>query len=162
MCTLANTPSKMNDTTTHILLADDDKDDCLFFKDALEGLAPAASLIMVHDGDQLMRHLETVSANLPHALFLDLNMPRKNGFECLNEIKKHSTLSKLPVIIFSTSYDAEKANQLYSTGANYFIRKPSNFEELKKLVHRVIMLVKQDDKQATKEDFYINKLKIVL
>ena len=151
----------MNETTINILLADDDKDDCLFFKDALEELAPAASLIMVHDGDQLMQHLETAAANLPHVLFLDLNMPRKNGFECLVEMKKHSTLRKLPVIIFSTSYDAEKANQLYSTGANYYIRKPSDFEELKKLVCRAIMLVKQKSEQAPKEDFYINKLKIV-
>ena len=152
----------MNDTTINILLADDDKDDCLFFKDALEELALAASLIMVHDGDQLMQHLETAAANLPHVLFLDLNMPRKNGFECLSEIKKHSTLHKLPVIIFSTSYDAEKANQLYNTGANYYICKPPDFEDLKKVVRRAIMLVKQNDEQTAKEDFYINKFKIAL
>ena len=150
----------MNDTTfINILLADDDEDDCLFFKDALNGLTLAASLTTVHDGDQLMQHLETVAANLPDALFLDLNMPRKNGFECLTELKNNSTFKNLPVIIISTSYDEEKANLLYKEGAHYYICKPSGFEELKNVVQHAITLVGQNNKQATKEDFFINKLK---
>ncbi|MBC7382429.1 MAG: response regulator [Bacteroidia bacterium] len=150
----------MNDTTSiHILLADDDKDDCLFFKDVIEELSFSVSLTIVQDGEQLMQHLVTVSTNLPYALFLDMNMPRKNGLKCLTEIKNHSTLKNLPVIVFSTSYDAEKAIQLYNTGAYYFICKPSDFEELKKVIHQAILLVKQNDEQASKEKFLINKLK---
>ena len=146
----------------NILLADDDKDDCLLFEEALEELALNTTLVTMHEGEQLMRHLETVSANLPHVLFLDLNMPRKNGFECLTEIKKHPTLEKLPVIIFSTSYDPEKANMLYNTGANYYICKPSDFEDLKKVIRNAIMLVNQNDEQVSKKKFVINKLKTAL
>ena len=149
-------------TSMSILLADDDKDDCLLFKDAIEELAFAASLTMVHDGDQLMRHLERVAANIPDVLFLDLNMPRKNGFECLAEIKKHATLKKLPVVVYSTSQDERNADRLYESGAHCYIFKPSDFEELKKVVHLAITLVKQNDEQASRKDFLITKLKKVL
>ena len=141
-----------------ILLADDDEDDCLFFKDAIDELAFGNSLVTVNDGEQLMQHLEVVYPDLPNALFLDLNMPRKNGYECLSEIKSNETLKNLPVIIFSTSYDVEKANQLYNTGANYYICKPHDFEELKKVIQQALQLVKKNNGQPTKENFYLNKL----
>ena len=146
----------------NILLADDDHDDCLFFTDALDELALNTSLVTVHDGEQLMQYLKTVSANLPDALFLDLNMPRKNGFECLTEIKTHQIFKNLPVIVYSTSFDAEKANQLYNLGANYYICKPTNFEDLKKVIHKAILLVNQNSGQASKENFLLNKLKTAL
>ena len=150
----------MKDTTTiKILLADDDKDDCLFFKEALEELTLNAELTTVNDGEQLMQHLETITGNLPHALFLDLNMPRKNGFDCLIEIKNHSVLKHIPVIIHSTSYIEEKANELFNGGAHYYICKPSNFEELKNVVHKAIMLVTENNAQVTKDYFLINQPK---
>lgn len=147
----------MNDVTSiNILLADDDKDDCLFFSDALSELPMTASLSTVNDGEQLMQYLETVSANLPQALFLDLNIPRKNGFECLIEIKKHALFKKIPVIMYSTSYDEEISNQLYNSGAHYYICKPADYGELKKVIHRALLLVKEND--PSKENFIVNKL----
>ena len=145
--------------TINILLADDDRDDCLFFKEAIDELSIPATLTMVNDGEQLMQHLETNAENLPDALFLDLNMPRKNGFECLTEIKKHPILKDLPVIIHSTSYNVDIANQLYNTGANYYICKPSDFEELKNTIYNAIVRVKQNFKQTPIENFLINKFK---
>ena len=151
----------MNDPL-NIILAEDDKDDCLIFNDAIQELSLSASLQMVHDGEQLMQHLETVLTNLPDALFLDLNMPRKNGVECLTEIKRHPTLKKIPVIIYSTSYDRKKAHMLFKTGANYYICKPSDYEELKNIVQRTITLVKQNNDQVMEENFYINKIKTIM
>lgn len=150
----------MKDTTINIILADDDRDDCLLFEEAILELELSVRLILVHDGEQLMKVL-TSTAVIPYALFLDLNMPRKNGFECLMEIKDHSSLINLPVIIYSTSYDKEKANQLYNSGAHYYISKPSNFEELKKVVNKAIKLLNQNYLQPAKEDFYINNYKSV-
>jgi DNA-binding NtrC family response regulator len=150
----------MNSTATlNILHADDDKDDCLFFKEALAELSIITSLITVNDGEQLMKHLMGVSENLPHVLFLDLNMPRKNGFECLVEIKKHALLKKLPVIIFSTSYDEQKANALYESGAYCYICKPPDFNELKKAIHSALLLVKENNSKPSKENFLITRLK---
>ena len=115
----------------NILLADDDEDDCLFFKEALTDLFIPASVNMVSNGVELMRYLESNLNNLPNVLFMDLNMPRKTGYECLSEIKKHEKLMHLPVIIFSTSYNAEMADLLYEVGANYYVRKPADFKNYK-------------------------------
>ena len=97
----------------NLLLADDDIDDCTFFEDALEELPISATLLTVNDGVQLMNYLSAKSDNLPDALFLDLNMPRKSGFECLSEIKLINKLKDLPVIIFSTSLNMEVVDLLY-------------------------------------------------
>ena len=146
-------------TIKNIMLADDDEDDCLFFKDALDELSLNTSFTAVHDGEQLMKYLETVSTNLPDVLFLDLNMPRKNGFDCFIEIKKHPLLQALPVIIYSTSYDIETVNQLYDEGAHYYICKPVNYEELKTFVYKAITLLEKNESHASRENFFINNLK---
>ncbi|MBW1655247.1 response regulator [Flavobacterium quisquiliarum] len=125
----------MNTERYNLLLADDDDDDCLFFKEALDETSINAALSIVHDGVQLMDFLKTNTPNnFPDVLFLDLNMPRKNGLECLAEIKADEKLKKLPVIIFSTSLDSEIVNNLYKNGASYYIRKPGDFSKLKKVI----------------------------
>ena len=124
-----------------ILLADDDKDDRLFFKMALDALATSTELETVVDGEKLMAYLAENSTNLPDVLFLDLNMPRKNGFECLTEIRHNNTLKNLPVIIFSTSYEQEVVNQLFINGAKYFMRKPAEFTQLKKIIEKTVELI---------------------
>ena len=84
---LLNDQLSMNSEQLNILLADDDTDDCIFFKKALDELTLPTNLVAVHDGEQLMHLLTNDTNPLPHILYLDLNMPRKNGFECLSEIK---------------------------------------------------------------------------
>ena len=146
-------------TIKNILLADDDEDDCLFFKDALDELSLNTSFTAVPDGEQLMKYLKTVSTNLPDVLFLDLNMPRKNGFDCLIEIKEHPLLQALPIIIYSTSYDIETVNLLYDIGAHYYICKPVLYEELKTIVYKAISILEKDDTHVSRENFFINNIK---
>lgn len=127
----------------NILLADDDSDDCLFFKEALEELDLATQLTAVHDGEQLMRLLTKDSNERFHVLFLDLNMPRKNGFTCLEEIRQNDKLNHLPIIIFSTSYLESIADRLYQSGALYYICKPPDFSQLKNVIQQVLTLASQ-------------------
>jgi CheY-like chemotaxis protein len=141
-----------------LLLADDDQDDCLFFKDALEELPIETTLKTVHNGEQLMEFLtdDTIEPPPPHVLFLDLNMPRKNGFECLAEIKHDDKLRPLPVIIFSTSFEQDVVNLLYKKGAHYYIRKPADFAQLKKVIHQALLLALEETfVQPTPEDFVL-------
>jgi len=141
-----------------LLLADDDKDDCLFFKDALSELPVTADLTTVHDGEQLMDLLgdETIIPPLPHVLFLDINMPRKNGFECLAEIKSDEKLKLLPIIIFSTSFEQDVVNLLYKNGAQHYIRKPAEFSQLKKVIYQALLLATQENAlQPPKENFVL-------
>ncbi len=148
--------------TYNILLADDDKDDCLFFSDILSNLPAKTSLTIARDGEQLMSELANNIDNLPQVLFLDLNMPRKNGCECLTEIKSHSMFNKIPVIVFSTSYDEEKANQLYDAGAHYYICKPNNFKDLQNAIQSAIHLIQKSEARPLKQDFLITKPKSIL
>lgn len=140
----------------NILLADDDKDDRYFFNMALESLSIPTILKTVVDGEKLMAYLDENSSELTDVLFLDLNMPRKNGFECLSEIKQNPKLITLPVIIFSTSYEQEVVNQLYEHGAQYYIRKPSDFSNLKKIIRQTVTLITQDNiTQPSRENFVL-------
>lgn len=143
----------------NLLLIDDDKDDCLFFKEALDELPVTAELTTVHNGEQLMDLLteggEAVPAD-PLVLFLDLNMPRKNGFEVLSELKQDDKLKWLPVIIFSTYFEEEEINQLYDKGAHYYIRKPVEFSQLKKVIYQALMLIMGNAiEQPPKNDFVL-------
>lgn len=124
-----------------LLLADDDEDDCLFFKEALAELPVATHLTTVHDGEQLMHWLTANTGPLPQALFLDLNMPRKGGYECLVEIKADQQLQQIPVIIFSTSFEKEVADRLFKKGAISCIRKPTDFSQLKQAIQQALSLL---------------------
>lgn len=146
----------MNPDQFHILLADDDLDDCFFFEEALEEFPLSIRLSIVQNGEKLMQQLHNKSENLPDLLFLDLNMPLKNGFECLGEIKQNDKLKHLPVIIISTSFVNDVVNLLYKKGAQFYIRKPAEFSQLKQAIHQVISkTVKQTISQPTKEEFVL-------
>lgn len=140
------------------MLADDDLDDCLCFKEALEELSVNATLTTVNDGEQLMQWLSQNDEALPDALYLDLNMPRKNGFECLAEIKQTEKLKSLPVIICSTSsFDSDVVSLLYEQGASYYICKPPAFSNLKKIILKSIQLLSQaNNEQPIKEQFVLS------
>ena len=130
----------------NILLADDDTDDCLFFKKALEELQLSTHLITVHDGEQLMNFLSENSEHLPDVLFLDLSMPRKNGFECLSEIKENKKLKDLSVVMFSTSFPQDRNYEenmikiLLKMGAHHYIRKSGDFAQLKQIIHNTLIM----------------------
>lgn len=143
----------------NILLADDDTDDCVFFKEALKELYLPTDLTAVHDGEQLMQLLTNDTTELPHVVFLDLNMPRKNGFECLSEIKLNAKLNGIPVIIFSTSFEHETVNQLHKSGAMYYIRKPSQFSQFKSLIQQSLEFIAQAiTEQPDRNNFVLKAL----
>lgn len=140
----------MNENKLQLLLADDDEDDCLFFQEALNQLQLVTQLTTVQDGEQLMQLLGKTTAALPYVLFLDLNMPRKSGFECLSEIKQNEKLKGLPVVILSTSFEQTMADQLFENGAQSCLRKPTNFAQLKTLILQALTtLENKKDVQPT-------------
>ena len=147
----------MNKPHHNLLLADDDVDDCSFFEDALEDLPISATLTIVNDGVELMNFLSTKSGSLPGALFLDLNMPRKSGFECLSEIKSIELLKDLPVIIFSTSLNIEVVDLLYQKGAQDYIRKPGEYNKLKQVILDAVNLTSENKiTQPPRDKFILN------
>lgn len=133
----------MMSKTINILLADDDENDCMLFKDALDDLPVSANLTVVYDGEQLIEELTRRGKKLPDVLFLDLNMPRKNGYASLGEIKRNTELQALPVIIFSTSSEMEGVKRVFRDAAHFYISKPVDFLQLKKVIYEALTLITQ-------------------
>ncbi len=136
----------------NILLADDDKDDCFFFKKALKELAFVSHLTIITDGAKLISYLSNKKDKLPDVIFLDINMPRKNGIECLTEIKQNDKLKHIPIIIYSTSiYDAVAAS-LYEKGAHYYLQK-CDYSDLIDNISGILSLLKKYQQRPPKDKF---------
>ena len=147
-------------TPFHILFADDDRDDRFFFAKVLNTFSIPTRLTTVEDGEKLMNYLFENSEKLPDILFLDLNMPRKNGSECLAEIKHHEKLKSLPVVIYSTSMYEDVAELLYDKGAHYYVRK-TDLVELEKVLHYTLALLKENSLvRPTREEFILNFIEV--
>lgn len=148
----------MNKDYIHIILADDDEDDRMLFKDAFEELKINTKVNMFNDGVELMDYLNTPDAILPHVLFLDLNMPKKNGIECLHEIKGNSRFRDIAIAIFSTSSSEEHIEETFVQGANIYIKKPSDFITLKKVLGDVVTINWQYHTSGLNKDNFLLRL----
>jgi CheY-like chemotaxis protein len=146
----------MNDKKINILLADDDIDDCYFFKQALDALALSTNLSVVNDGGELMTYLSENMKNLPDVLFLDINMPRKNGLECVSELKQNEKLKNLPVVMFSTSNSWDTINTLFKSGVHVYIHKPSDFAQLKQVIQHALPIASEKTISKTPLKYILN------
>ncbi len=147
----------MNQSPLNILLADDDEDDKLIFRDAINEVKVKTSLTMVSDGVQLMEYLQNLEGELPAIVFLDLNMPRKGGIECLREIRNDANLKDLSIAIYSTSASEQDIEDTFIKGANVYIKKPNDFNTLVKVLEEVITINWQyHTSDLNKENFVLS------
>lgn len=119
-----------------ILLAEDDADDRLLFREAFSELKLETTVSSVDDGEQLMKRLNNEKEPIPDILFLDLNLPRKNGLDCLIEIRNNARLEEMSVVIYSTSSSEQDMEATFHAGANVYITKPSDFNVLKQMLKK--------------------------
>ncbi|PRY33938.1 response regulator receiver domain-containing protein [Spirosoma oryzae] len=130
----------MDRKVTTILIADDDQDDRMFLEQAMRKCGYSQSIHFVDDGEELMNYLyrrgnyTEDNAPWPSLLILDLNMPRKNGFQALKEIKDDLSLRRLPVIVMTTSTADEDVVKSYNLGVNSFVTKPFHFSKLVEMI----------------------------
>ncbi len=142
----------------HIILADDDEDDRMLFTDAFGELRINTKVNTFNDGVELMDYLNAPDSILPNVLFLDLNMPKKNGIECLYEIKKDARFNDIAIAIFSTSSSEEHIEETFVQGANIYIKKPSDFTTLKKVLSDVVTLNWQYHTSGLNRDNFLLRL----
>jgi len=128
----------MNNEQIHILLADDDEADRLLFSETLDELEIKPILHTVNNGVELMAYLNKKNVQLPHIVFLDLNMPRKNGLECLKEIRNNDKLKSISIAIYSTSVNENDMDETFRYGANVYISKPNNINMLRQLFFKAV------------------------
>ncbi len=128
----------MDSSLLHVILADDDESDRTNFTEALEESRIKTEVYAVKDGVELMEFLTREDTPVPHILFLDLNMPMENGLTCLKEIRSIEKLKDVAVAIYSTSSYEKDIEETFHYGANVYIKKPTDFDTLKKVLHKVL------------------------
>lgn len=141
-----------------ITLAEDDEDDRLFFTDAFEELKINTIVNTVNNGRELLNYLHHQETVLPNIIFLDLNMPILNGIECLKEIKLNEKFKDIAIAIYSTSTSEQDVEDTFVLGANIYIKKPSNFNDLKKILSDVVIINWQYHTNDLNKDNFLLRL----
>lgn len=146
----------MNLQTLNVALADDDDDDRFLFKEAIDEIKIQTKLSLFTNGQELMDYLNLPNVILPQVVFLDLNMPIKNGIQCLKEIRKNSALDSISVAIYSTSSSEKDIEDTFIFGANIYINKPDSFIKLKEAIEKVLHMNWQyNTSNLNKENFLL-------
>lgn len=145
----------MENMTLHIVLADDDEGDRLLFEEAMGELKIIHTVHLVNDGMQLMEYLAKIEI-MPHLIFLDLNMPRKNGMECLKEIRSNANFNTILIAVYSTSAAEKDIDETFLNGANVYIKKPNDFATLKQLLRKAVTTsYLYQDGSFNRENFFL-------
>jgi CheY-like chemotaxis protein len=119
----------------YIVIADDDTDDSWFLSEIIREELPDMHVSAVKNGDELLQLLDSF---VPDLLFLDLDMPCKNGLECLKEIRRSASLKHLPIVVFSSTSRKVNIEVAYEMGADLFITKPATVKDFKETIQQIL------------------------
>jgi CheY-like chemotaxis protein len=120
---------------TTCFYVDDDSDDRLFFQEAIDAIGESVRLFEL--GDDMIYMLKNPPPK-PAIVFLDLNMPVKNGFEVLEEIRASEDFQDIPIVVYSTASSIDIMRKCLTLGANYYITKATSLSHLKKAIEHVM------------------------
>jgi PleD family two-component response regulator len=121
-----------------VILVDDDQDDCLLFEDAMHDIGMVSKLEVANHGEELFQILSSPYKYSPDIIFLDLNMPKMNGYECISKLRNSVELSKIPIVVFTTINQVEMIDWAYFNGADLFVLKPNSYVRLKETIRYVV------------------------
>lgn len=145
-----------NYTPIKVLLVEDDEDDQFLFSDALAELPFPTELTIVNNGKDAVEKLARTDSK-PDIIFLDLNMPKMNGKDCLKLIRMDETFCSIPCIILSTSSAHAEIEETYSAGANLYLLKPNENDNLRKMVNKVLKLNWKENFTPEKELYFLSE-----
>ena len=148
----------MNLQKLKVALVDDDEDDRFLFKEAIDQIHIKTELSLFENGQLFMDFLLQPNTILPQVVFLDLNMPVKNGLECLQEIRTTAHLKELSVAIYSTSSSENDIDETFVNGANIYINKPNDFSKLKSVIEKVLQINWQYNTSNLNKENFIMRL----
>lgn len=141
-----------------VMLADDDKDDQHLFKEALDHTKVDTELTTADNGKELMENLHDPEIPNPDIIFLDINMPVKDGKECLEEIKADDDLKEIPCVMYTTSKSADDVDHAYKAGANLYVPKPYSFSMIILVLKNIFTLRwNQIFSRPAKKDFVVSE-----
>ena len=125
---------KTGESNWDVLLAEDDKDDVLIFELAVEQARIIINLRHAIDGDELFRLLKEA---IPDIIFLDINMPCKDGVTCIAEIRQNPDYNHVPVIMYTSYNHSQKIEAAYKKGANFYLIKTESIVELAEKLKKI-------------------------
>jgi len=132
----------MKEASLKILIVDDNATDLMLIKEAIAGTGRDVILQTAANGEEAMKLLRQVGkyvdAPRPDLILLDLNMPRKNGLEVLDEIKRDRLLMRIPIVILTTSGSRDDISKAYASHANCYIRKPVDYDRFDEVIELLI------------------------
>jgi CheY-like chemotaxis protein len=153
---MENNPANNNKT---VLMADDDIDDYILLKEAVTITRMPVDLYRVFDGVELLDYLQRRGKfsdiqryPQPQLILLDINMPRKNGFEALAEIRAKKSFKQLPIVMYTTSNNEKDISRSISLGANSFITKPETFSAFSGILEEISKYAKAGELPATQKN----------
>jgi CheY-like chemotaxis protein len=150
---------KTNPNKRHIFLVDDDQEDRELFSEALSYVNQKVDLTELPSGFKLIEALKNPEYPKPEIIFLDLNMPKLNGLECLKKLKSPTSEFKdLKVVILSTYSNADEIEEAYNYGAGYYYVKPTAFDNLKNVIMHALGINWNKRNSRNKENFLVNNL----
>ena len=141
----------------NIIVVDDDTDEHEFLSAVFSDVMPWLHYNFFSNGYNLIKALSAPAAQLPDAVFLDINMPGISGFDCLAALRSLDRLSTLPVIIYSTSRDSYSIQTAYDLGATYYMPKPDTVSELKDILLSLTNLPLNATVKTARDGFVITK-----
>jgi CheY-like chemotaxis protein len=130
----------MQQLPIHIILANDDEEDCDFFETVLENIKIKTIIHTVKDDTALFELLHQGNASIPYLLFLDLHIPFKGGLLCLQEIRSHTKFKEISIAVYDTTSSERQIEEILIKGANVYMRKPNDFFVFKKILTEVITI----------------------
>lgn len=138
-----------------IYLVDDDQDDREMFTAALSLVHPDADVTELCDGQQLLDAVAENPGSLPDYIFLDLNMPKCGGMECIEKMLHDNRMENVTIAVLSTSSNPESIDKAFRLGANFYIVKPTSFSNLKAFIIKVLDGSPQSTKPKTIKEFLL-------
>ena len=133
-----------------VFYLDDDKDDIELFLEATESF-DNVQVVVFTDGDTMLKNLHLIK-KIPNALFVDLNMPKKNGLDVIKEIRIYDRYSDMPIVVLTT-IGYNNIEQSREAGANYFVIKPTSIKKLERALRHVLDIDFTTFKPSTIEEF---------
>jgi CheY-like chemotaxis protein len=139
---------------THLLLIDDDEDDYFILKEVIASFFPSVIISYFGESDCINRSLFRDIT----IVLLDINMPKRDGFECLDVIRKEYDLTELPIVMYSNSYAERDVKAAYQKGANLFVSKPLTLENTKMAIDQILLTDWSNLSCITEEHRRLNKV----
>jgi CheY-like chemotaxis protein len=138
-----------------IFLADDDEDDRLIFHEAITEINKSVEVVEAGDGVKLLEKLSNTE-KLPDLIFLDLNMPVKNGKDVLRSIKADKRLCNIPVVIYSTSTNPSDIEETYSSGASLYLEKPYSMSGMMMSLEKILSIDWSSGSTFNRKEYFIS------